>query len=285
MIKILYNEKANNGRGLAGAKKAGELYKDSAKEFVDLKNIPGLFEYIETASPEDTIIMTGGDGTVNHLINDIGDRLLTKDVYYYPAGSGNDFWKDIEGDTLSGPVKLNEYLKDLPSVIIDGVKKKFLNGIGYGIDGYCCEKGDEIRRTSTKKVNYTKIALKGLLFDYKPRNARVTVDGIAHEFKHVWLAPIMNGRFYGGGMMVAPGQDRLNPENNLSCVVLYCKSALKALALFPNIFSGKLVNFEKHCTLFTGKNIKVEFDSPCALQIDGDTVLNVTCCEGVSAGC
>ena len=41
----------------------------------------------------------------------------------------------------------------------------------------------------------------------------ITVDGIKYTYKKVWLAPTINGRFYGGGMMPAPGQDRENNEN------------------------------------------------------------------------
>ena len=56
--------------------------------------------------------------------------------------------------------------------------KYFINGIGYGIEGYCCEEGDKIRATSDKPVNYTAIAIKGLLYKFKPRNATVTVDDV-----------------------------------------------------------------------------------------------------------
>ncbi len=47
----------------------------------------------------------------------------------------------------------------------------------------------------------TAIAIKGLLFHYRPTNAVITVDGVTHTYKKVWLVPTMNGRYYGGGMM------------------------------------------------------------------------------------
>ena len=74
---------------------------------------------------------------------------------------------------------------------VNGKQYRFLNGIGYGIDGYCCQVGDEQREKSTKPVNYTAIAIKGLLFHYKPTNAVVTVDGETHNYRKVWLAPTM----------------------------------------------------------------------------------------------
>ena len=72
---------------------------------------------------------------------------------------------------------------------VNGKTSYFLNGIGYGIDGYCCEKGDEIRQKSSKPVNYTMIALRGLIYDYQPTDAVVTVDGVKHVYHKCWLAP------------------------------------------------------------------------------------------------
>ena len=152
----------------------------------------------------------------------------------------------------------------------------FINGIGYGIDGYCCEKGDEIRVNSDKPINYTAIAIKGLLFHYKPVNAVVTVDGKKYHFKKVWLAPTMNGRFYGGGMMPTPNQNRLNEDGLVSTMVMFGSGKLKTLMVFPSIFKGKHIEHSECVNVLSGHEIEVEFDHPSALQIDGDTILDVT---------
>ena len=176
----------------------------------------------------------------------------------------------------TGLIPINDYIKDLPIVEVNGMTRRFINGIGYGIDGYCCEVGDELAKKSDKPVNYASIAIKGLLFHYKPTNAVVTVDGETHEFKKVWLAPSMNGRFYGGGMNIAPAQDRLASPKTLSLVLFYGSGRLKTLMLFPSVFKGEHVKYEKHISIFTGKDITVKFDRPVALQIDGETVLDVS---------
>ena len=38
------------------------------------------------------------------------------------------------------------------------------------MDGYCCEEGDKHRAVSDKPVNYTTIAIKGLLYKFKRRS-------------------------------------------------------------------------------------------------------------------
>ena len=85
----------------------------------------------------------------------------------------------------------------------------------------------------------------------------------------------MKGRFYGGGMMACPEQDRNNPDHSVSILVFRGKIRLSVLMIFSKIFTGEHVKYPKNCIIHTGKNIKVEFDSPRSLQIDGETVLGV----------
>jgi len=203
--------------------------------------------------------------------------------FYYAIGTGNDFLKDLGKEVGCEPFSVKEYMKDLPLVEINGKKTRFLNGIGFGIDGYCCEEGDKQKAASDKPVNYTAIAIKGLLFHYKPKNATVTVDGKEYRFKKAWIAATMKGRYYGGGMMNAPAQDRLAEDGEVTLVLFYGKGKLKTLIAFPSIFKGEHVKRTNMVAVLKGKDIRVRFDAPSALQIDGETVLNVTE-YGVKAG-
>ncbi|MDO4489215.1 MAG: diacylglycerol kinase family protein, partial [Eubacteriales bacterium] len=147
--------------------------------------------------------------------------------------------------------------------------------MGLGIDGYCCEVADEQKKKNPgKKINYTMIAILGLLFHFKPFHAEITVDGERHEFDNVWIAPTMKGRFYGGGMKMAPNQDRASGK--VSVVIYMSNNKLKALMEFPKIFKGEHVSNTEMVRIFEGKNVKVKISRPCAAQIDGETVLNVS---------
>lgn len=271
---VLYNPHSNNGKGNQTVEEVkAQLPADTP--FYDVTGIEDYAKFFEAVPEDGAILLVGGDGTLNHFINDISKLTLKHDIYYKAAGTGNDFLKDVKDIPANGLVKINQYLEDLPTVFVNGKESLFLNGIGYGIDGYCCEVGDKLRLESTKPVNYTSIAIKGLLFHYKTTSATITVDGKAHKFKNVWLAPTMNGHYYGGGMMPTPDQDRLAKPKKLSVMVYHCPSKLKALMIFPSIFKGEHVKHTDTVEVFTGKDITVEFDSPRALQIDGETVLGV----------
>lgn len=273
---VLYNPLAGNGRGYEQALALRELYPQQELNFVDMTGIRDYTVFFEALPKEEPVIICGGDGTINHFINDSLDADLGRELLYYATGSGNDFLRDVGKNRDEGPFPINEYIKDLPVATINGKSYRFLNGIGYGIDGYCCEEGDRLRALSDKPVNYTAIAIKGLLFHYKPTDAEVTVDGVTRKYKSVWLAPTMNGRYYGGGMMPTPGQDRLEGKHEVSVMVFHGGGKLKTLMAFPSIFSGEHVKRRNMVEVYTGHDIEVKFSRPTPLQVDGETISGVT---------
>ena len=263
MKYFLYNPLANNGI-------KPELF---GLELIDATKVD-FGAFFEALEEDDEVVIIGGDGTINHLINHVDCEHLKNKVYLYGNGTGNDFLNDI-GEKPGTEVLLNEYLKNLPTARANGIERKYINNMSFGIDGYCCEAADKIKaRKPGKKINYTTIAVKGVLFSFKPCHATVTVDGVTREFDNVWLAPAMKGRYCGGGMMLAPGQDRFSGQ--LSVMVFCCPSRLKTMINFPKIFEGKHVELTNMTTVLTGRKVHVKFSRPCAVQIDGDTILNVT---------
>ncbi len=275
MIYILYNPRSQNGR-------AYEKYKAiesemNTKDFrsVNLLELVDYQELVDDLEAQDIIYLIGGDGTLNRFVNYIKDLEIRNEIYFYPAGTGNDFWHDVDENHKSSRIHLNEYIDFLPIVTIYDKEYLFVNGIGYGIDGFCCEEGDRLQSKSNKAVNYTTIAAKGVLYKFKPRNAKITVDGITKEFKHVWLAPTMFGRYFGGGMKIAPNQNRKNQEHMVTNVVMYGVGRVKAMTRLPSLFTGGHLKYKEMIDIRQGHNITVEFDKPCALQVDGETFLNV----------
>ena len=273
---VLFNPHAGNGHGEEEARKLDTLLTDVSLCYHNITEVEDYAACFSAIPAEEDVILCGGDGTINRFVNDTEGLTYPNDILYFGVGSGNDFMHDLGKKKGDAPFSIKKYLQDLPVVTVKGRTYRFLNGIGYGIDGYCCEVGDKLRATSTKPVNYTGIAIKGLLFHFHPANAQVTVDGKTHAFRKVWLAPAMNGRFYGGGMDIAPQQDRMNAARELSVVVMHGSGKLKTLIVFPSIFKGEHVKHDEMVQVLTGHEITVQFDRPCALQIDGETILGVT---------
>ena len=272
---VLYNPKAGNGRGEETANNLKTLFPNDELFFRNVTEMGNLPAFLDALKADDRVILCGGDGTLNHFVNDLDGYKPQNEILLYGAGTGNDFMNDRGLPNDAAPFAINEYLSDLPTVTVNGMTRKFINGIGYGIDGYCCEVGDEMREKSDKPVNYTGIAIKGLLFHYKPCDATVTVDGKTESFRRVWLASTMFGKCYGGNMRPTPDQDR-SKTDSVSLIVYHSCGKLKALMSFPDFSAGKHFKHNDIMKIFTGKEVTVTFSKPAALQIDGETVKNVT---------
>lgn len=273
MQYILYNKLANNGNGKVSA---DELKAGLSGES-ELVNVceTDVKEWIKGLTAEDLCIICGGDGTLNRFANDIYGTEVPCDIVLSGAGTGNDFLRDIKEfyDSSDRP-SIKKYIEKLPKVKVKDIECRFINGIGFGIDGMCCEEADKMKAAGKQKINYAGLSVKLMLFKYKCPKATITIDDKVVEYNKVWLASAMNGRYYGGGMKCAPDQDRMG--DTLTSVIFHDKGKIPTLIAFPGIFKGEHVNNKKLVAIDTGKKISVKFDRPTALQIDGETVVGVT---------
>ncbi len=276
MNYLFYNPSARNGKAAEDLQLIKKTLDGQDVEIYAVTDIDDYVSVIDKIQPEDIVYIVGGDGTLNRFINDSTNLRILGDIFFYSAGTGNDFKHDVDSDNSLYRIRLNDYIRNLPTVTVGGVTYKFVNGIGFGIDGYCCEEGDRKRAAGKQDINYSAIAVKGCLFRFKPYGADITVDGETRHYDKVWLAPTMFGKYYGGGMKVAPEQDRNNPQHTVTNVVIHGTGRLKTLIRFAKIFSGEHTKYTDMVDIRTGHEVRVVFDRPCALQIDGETVKNVT---------
>ena len=277
---VIYNPLAGKGTAEEDAQLLQMVF-DEDLEYYDMTRITNYAAFLSGLAHDDYLVVVGGDGTLNRFVNDTNGIEITQEILYFAAGNGNDFSREI--GATGHPVTITHYLKHLPCVEVKGKTYRFINGVGFGIDGYCCQVGDELRKIPGKKINYTGIAIKGLLFYFSARNARITVDGKAYTYKKVWIAPTMHGKYYGGGMIPTPKQDRFSGD--LSLMLFHGSGRLRTLCVFPSIFKGEHVKHKNMVALHTGKEITVEFDRPTPLQIDGETILDVTKYTAKAAVC
>lgn len=277
MNYLVYNKKSDNGHGCCTAKAKAEELKGFFGEFKMLdSNELDLNEFSKSLTKDDSLVLCGGDGTINYFINNVEElNDLPYKFYFVESGTGNDFVRDLKKDEESGAFLINEIVKDLPIVEVKDKKYRFINGIGFGIDGECCRVAEEQKAAGVAKIDYTAITIKLLLFKYKRPNATVILDdGEKRYYKKTYLASVMNGQYYGGGMQVAPEQVRRSGE--LSFVVFHGPCRIGALMAFPSIFKGELVKKTKVCQTKKCKKATVKFNIPTTLQIDGEVVKDVT---------
>ena len=273
MNYILYNPKSNNEHNdlniIHGARKLEDLGVQKICLFdIDVK------EFCKNLTEADRVMVCGGDGTLHHFANDVYDIDFPCPVYALRSGTGNDFLNDLGQMSNENLIDIREHIKNLPEVEVNGEKRRFINGVGLGIDGRVCVEVEKAKKKTNKKVSYTPISLRLLAYEYKRPRARVTVDGVTHEYTDTWMIGTMKGRYFGGGMMVAPQQDR--ESGKVSVMAMHGGSRLKTLAVFTKIFKGTHVKHTEMIDIFEGYEIEVEFETPSDMQIDGETVVDVT---------
>lgn len=268
---VLYNPLSNNKRGMELAETVKDIITDDEFEFLNILNVDNFKSFIDNTDANDRIIIAGGDGTLNYFLNCYDE--FKKDVFFYPCGNGNDFARDI--GALNKLILLNENINKIPYCIVNGEKRKYINGVGIGIDGYVCAKVNE-KRFDKEDASYIKVALKGIFSDYKRVNATVWVDDKKHEFNNIWFLCAMKGRYCGGGFMMTPKQDRMSDNGEISLLAVHNASIPKILLAFLLVFKGKHTILKESVSILTGNNIKVEFDTPSYMQLDGESYSNIS---------
>ena len=267
MNYILYNPKSNsehNDLNIIPGK--AELERRGARQ-ISLLEV-NIREFLGTLTGEDKLYICGGDGTLHHFVNNTRGFEFPCPVYVIRSGTGNDFLNDIGQTAPDTLFDVREHISNLPEVEIDGEKRLFINGVGMGIDGEVCDGVEKYKKKTGKKANYTAIALKLLAYKYKRPCATVTVDGVTHQFKDVWMASAMHGRYFGGGMMISPTQDRTTGK--MSVMVMHGGSRPKILTIFPSVFNGGHIKHKDIVEIFECDEVTVKFNIPIGFQADGE---------------
>ncbi|NLJ96619.1 MAG: diacylglycerol kinase family lipid kinase [Clostridiales bacterium] len=229
------------------------------------------------------IVVLGGDGTFNEVINgiDVFEKVL---LGYIPSGSSNDLARSLK--IPKNPLKaLSNVLKPNKFIHLDYGEIKFYDkelgsrkfgcssGIGY--DANVCYEAQssssklkaKLNQISAGKLVYLMIAIKQL-FSTKFIDARVIVDGYKQtEYKKVLLIANMIHKFAGGGLMMAPSADPTDGKLSI-CLVHDLPKALVALFL-PSIIFGKHIHL-KGVETFNCSSIEIISSRESSIHTDGE---------------
>lgn len=231
-----------------------------------------------------TIIVLGGDGTVNEAINGISD-LSNVTLGYIPLGSSNDFSRGLHLssdpeealESILSPQKF-AYV-NIGSVTHGAKTRRFAVSAGLGFDAEVCYRISFSRlkvifnRIKLGKLAYAGVAVLSLLMQ-TPGKMSVTLDGERTErFEKTYFAALMNQRYEGGGFMFCPKAD---PKDDLlDLIVVEGLSKLKILFLLPTAYFGKHTRF-RGIHIYRCRRAEIVSEAPLALHTDGETVLYQT---------
>jgi YegS/Rv2252/BmrU family lipid kinase len=228
-----------------------------------------------------TVFSFGGDGTHNEVLNGI---LTAKTQHHVTmgilhAGTGGDFRK-----MLVGGGRLQSTLDRLPSAEakpIDAIQVDYHTDDGQPARRFClniAQAGlagvvDRHVNASSKRLGGTAtflIATLRAVARYKPSALTVTIDGETQEVKPLTNIVIANGRYAGGGMLLAPNAQLA--DHAMDVLLIQHAPLLKTLRLTPKIYSGTHIETDL-VESFRASRIEVSFDGdePIYLDIDGES--------------
>ena len=219
-----------------------------------------------------TIVAAGGDGTVNEVLNGLGDApdgFARARLGVLPLGTVN-----VLARELRLPLQIpaawemirhgNETIIDVPlaEFIVAGKKERryFVQLAGAGLDSRAIELVDW---ETKKKFGPLAYIIAGLKAMQGPR-PRITVENISGE-----LILIGNGRLYGGNFIFFP---HASPTDGLLDVCVFPK------VTWPGLFKAGvgllLARFPKICDTVSLQKPTVTLSSSerVLLELDGDNV-------------
>jgi len=192
------------------------------------------------------LLVAGGDGT----LSEVATGLLAADLAGYatigllPLGTGGDFARTLGVRDLDAALDVT---RAGAVRAIDAVRVGFVDPSGkpataygvnvtsLGISGLTVELVNRTTKVLGGRVSFLLGAVRGILgYTFEP--VRVRVDGRVVHDGPLSLLAAANGRYFGGGMRVAP---RARPDDGaLDVVVVGGQSRLQLLRKLPRIYGG-----------------------------------------------
>lgn len=242
------------------------------------RHATSIVEEITSDGEEHNLIVVGGDGTLNEVINGI-QELDKVTLGYIPSGSGNDFARGMKIskdplvalDAILSPSEIKKV--DIGLLSKAGQHRKFAISAGIGFDAAICHEVAIskykllLNKIKLGKLSYVLVALNRLFHDQRVQ-AEVFVDEESVRiFKKVYFVAIMNQPYEGGGFKFCP-KAKAN-DGKLDVLVISSLPRFVVLMLLPTAFKGWHVLFPGITTL-QGERVSVIVERPLAVHTDGE---------------
>jgi YegS/Rv2252/BmrU family lipid kinase len=224
------------------------------------------------------IIVIGGDGTLNEVVNGIflQQKVKTTDIKIgmFSLGTGNDFIrtfqipKDYEAATeilMQG--KMRTIDTGMVRYHVDGSPhvRYFVNVLGMAFDGAVTESANSTKG-AIGKLTYLKSVV-ATLFKYEPTKMKVEVDDKLVADEVIFCMNVGNCKYSGGGMRMVP--DAVPDDGLFDITVLKPLSNYTALTNLYRLFNGSIYKLNE-ATHIRGKKIKVTSEPKIYAEAEGE---------------
>lgn len=271
-LQLIVNPRAGSGRA---AQRLPQIERALASHGIHyekaLTHAPGDATRLARAAASrgvDTIAAVGGDGTLNEIaqvyLDSEGNPIAGPSLALIPAGTGGDFRKSfgLPDDVHAAVARLHTAEpRPLDLGVVDltdpsGEKRRcaFLNVMSFGMGGLV----DKLVDTGPKWLGGRAAFLLGSVragLTYRNTPVSVRVDGTSYVQTPIFNVAVCNGRFFGGGMKVAPNAD---PHDGLFDVIAMCDlTRAQGIALAHRIYKGSHIG-QREIEVARGRVVEAE---------------------------
>jgi diacylglycerol kinase (ATP) len=264
LFLIIHNPLSNNKKSKKTTNKMVKFFRRHSIPFMlrsSLK-IENLNDFLSKHPQLTDVLYLGGDGSINYLVNHVDVSEIDKNIYLAKSGSGNDFLRSLS--------RINHGNITVAKAKTNNGDYHFINGAGIGIDALICHYVDKDQKKGKLSyfINFFRAILK-----YKRRDFDVTVDGKEYHYKNCYFVVVQNGKFFGGGMKVAPYADIT--DDDFVVVVAHDLNNFIVQILFLTIYFGWHRFIKKRITFLKGKEISIKTKEEYYFQTDGEILSGI----------
>ncbi|ARV59692.1 lipid kinase [Nostocales cyanobacterium HT-58-2] len=212
----------------------------------------------------DLVIIGGGDGTLNAAVDALVETQLPLGIL--PLGTANDLARTLEiPNSLPEACKIiaNGEVRRIDLGWVNG--KHFFNVASLGLSVKITQKLTKQVKRRWGILAYAITALQAI-WESRPFSAEIRINDKSTLVKTVQIA-VGNGRYYGGGMAVAP--DATIDDQRLDLYSLEIQHWWQIIPLLPAMRQGRHIHWREVRAL-SGQEIEVNTRKPRPINTDGE---------------
>ncbi len=237
-----------------------------------LSEFPGHLAEEAGEAQGSLLVVIGGDGTVNEVVNGIAGT--DAEIAVLPCGTGQDF-----GRTHGIPDRFDEAVRvalsgatrtiDLGRVELeDGTSRFFANVGSAGMSGSVARRANSMTKRFGGRTTFF-YALTSEFLAWQNTNVVVELDDGVRREGPMHDVIVANGRFHGGGMQLAP--DAAQDDGLFDVVTIGDISKADFLTTAPKLYSGRYLSHPK-VELLRSSSVAISADEPLPLEVDGEPI-------------
>ena len=222
----------------------------------------------QTLQDYEKMIIIGGDGTFNEVINGIMLNHHKPTLGFLPGGTGNAMMHDLAGTTYEKAINIilsNQKKKiDVMKLDLNNSTEYSINIVGWGMAADINILSEKLRFLGHPRYTISSLYY---VFNKNSRKVKIQIDG-QERIENCLFILTLNTIHTGKGMKAAP-RAKLN-DGLIDIIILKSKiSKLELILLLPKIFSGKHILSNK-IEYVQAKQINIIPEENEILNIDGE---------------